>query len=135
MWFALALTETGDVYAWGYNYYGQIGDGTNTNRLSPTLISSLSDIIEIGTGRSHSMALKSDGALYVWGNNDYGQLGDGTTTDSSVPAQSLQSIVIPELGGGEDEDDTYLTTDSDGDGIPDYFEEYLGMDPESDDTE
>ena len=86
----LALTTSGRVYAWGYNVVGQLGDGTTTNRNTPTLISftglqSGETIQNVVAGAIHSLALTTSGRLYAWGNNNHGQLGDGMTTSRNTP--------------------------------------------------
>jgi alpha-tubulin suppressor-like RCC1 family protein len=86
---SLALKNDGTVWAWGLNNYGQLGDGTTTNKLSPVQVSGLTGIIDIQAGWYHSLALKNDGTVWAWGWNDYGQLGDGTTTTITTPVQVL----------------------------------------------
>jgi len=73
-----------DLYAWGDNTYGQLGDGTGTNKNLPVLIGT--GYTAIATGAYHSLALKGD-ALFVWGVNYTGQLGDGTIIDRVTPVQ------------------------------------------------
>ena len=88
-----ALDKEGKIYAWGYNYSGQLGDGTTTNRSTPICISEISGnplknkkIVKISGGLySNAVALDEEGKVYTWGDNYYGQLGDGTTTNSSTP--------------------------------------------------
>ncbi len=84
---SFALTSTGAVYAWGYNSSGQLGDGTTTNRSTPTLVTALSGqtVTAVAGGDSHSLALTSTGAVYALGDNWAGQLGDGTTTSRTTP--------------------------------------------------
>ncbi|BDA78260.1 hypothetical protein LPTSP3_g11900 [Leptospira kobayashii] len=76
-----ALTSTGDVYVWGRNQYGNLGDGvigTATAVTSaPKKITSISGIKQIANGRDHILALKSDGKVYSWGLGASGQLGTG----------------------------------------------------------
>ncbi len=92
---SLALTSDGKLWAWGYNYDGEFGNGTTTNSTTPVQVSSLTGITTISAGCYHSLALTSDGKLWAWGGNLYGQLGNGTTTRSTTPVQvsSLTSAV------------------------------------------
>ena len=82
---SLALTQTGQVYAWGANGSGQLGDDTSTGKTSPQLVPNLTDVIAISAGSSTSYAVKSDGTVMAWGYNGSGQLGDGTNTSRAVP--------------------------------------------------
>ena len=82
---SLALTESGEVWAWGNNWYGQLGDGTTTDRYTPVLVEGLGDVVSIAAGYGHSLAFTESGEVWAWGDNGYGQLGDGTTTDRSIP--------------------------------------------------
>ncbi|MBK7383775.1 MAG: RCC1 repeat- and reductase domain-containing protein [Flavobacteriales bacterium] len=98
---SIALTNDGFVWAWGNNFYGQLGNGTNTNSNVPVLIGSIENITAIAAGRSCFFALKSDGTVWAWGNNIYGTLGDGTTVDRNVPVQVagfLTSSLSPVAG-------------------------------------
>jgi alpha-tubulin suppressor-like RCC1 family protein len=75
----------GGAWAWGQNVYGQLGDGTTTQRNAPVRVGGLSSgVQDIEGGFYHSLALKIDGTgettVWVWGRNDFGQLGVGTTT-------------------------------------------------------
>ncbi len=97
------LKSDGTIWAWGYNAYGQLGDGTTASRSTPVQVMAnsttpLADIIAIAGGSSHSIALKSDGTVWSWGYNDYGQLGDGTTSNHSNPVQVMIDSVTPLTG-------------------------------------
>ena len=78
-----ATTATGDVLCWGWNKWGQLGDGTTTDRLVPVTVSGVSNVVALAAGELHTCALTADGADLCWGANGGGQVGDGT--QSSVP--------------------------------------------------
>lgn len=74
---SIALRSDGTVWACGNNNYGQLGNGTRTDSLTPVQVSGLSDITAIACGGWHSIALKEDGTVWAWGYSFYGQLGIG----------------------------------------------------------
>jgi alpha-tubulin suppressor-like RCC1 family protein len=83
----VALSSTGDAYAWGNNAYGQLGDGTVTQRLTPVLVSMPAGVTftSISAGDWYTVAVTSTGAAYGWGDNTWGKLGDGTTSNHNAP--------------------------------------------------
>jgi alpha-tubulin suppressor-like RCC1 family protein len=106
----LALKSDGTVWAWGSNQRGQLGDGSETDRLTPVQVSNtdgsdmLSNVSLIACGGNHSLALTTDGTLLAWGYGTQGQRGDGTNTLSGtrpVPvASSGLSDVVAIAGAG-----------------------------------
>ncbi|MBN8459853.1 MAG: cadherin-like beta sandwich domain-containing protein [Verrucomicrobia bacterium] len=87
---SLALCSDGEIAAWGYNFAGQVGDGTTTNRSRPVLVDRSGvlagrRVMSIATGSAHCLALCGDGSVVAWGNNDNGELGDGSMIDRSSP--------------------------------------------------
>ncbi|MGA2352439.1 MAG: InlB B-repeat-containing protein [Terracidiphilus sp.] len=93
----LALKSDGTVWAWGYNKYNQLGDGTTTSRLAPVQVSGLSGIVSLGSRAYHSLAIKSDGTVWAWGTNRCGELGNGVADsnyDNFVPNQ-VQGLSNP----------------------------------------
>ncbi len=73
-----ALRSDHTVWCWGYNFYGQLGDGTTTNRSVPTQVSGLTDAAAISVGQFTTCALRTGGAVSCWGQNNQGQVGNGT---------------------------------------------------------
>lgn len=98
----LALKSDGTVWSWGWNDFGQLGDGTSITRHTPIQVKGmggtgyLTDIVAIRTNNYHSVALKSDGTVWAWGNNNFGQLGNGTSASYYIPVQ-----VRGRFGNGE----------------------------------
>lgn len=90
---AIVRTTSGDLYATGYNGYGQLGLGDTTNRSSFTKISSLANIAgftSFGGGcYGPIVAWSTTGVVYTWGYNGAGAIGDGSTTNRSTPWQVL----------------------------------------------
>jgi alpha-tubulin suppressor-like RCC1 family protein len=87
----LALDSDGNVWSWGFNSDGQLGDGTTTNRSTPARVKGengvglLENVTAISAMGYFSVALDDNGNVWAWGSG--GQLGDGTTTDRSTPVQ------------------------------------------------
>lgn len=76
-----------NVWGWGFNGNGRIGDGTTDTRHSPVNLPNAADIVAVSAGVAHSIALGSDGSVWTWGRNDEGQLGDGTLTARLEPVR------------------------------------------------
>jgi alpha-tubulin suppressor-like RCC1 family protein len=81
------LMQAGGARCWGYNYYGQLGNGTTSIPLDePVNVSVLTDgLSAIGAGQRHTCTLLQAGGVRCWGANDFGQLGNGSTTPSIKP--------------------------------------------------
>jgi alpha-tubulin suppressor-like RCC1 family protein len=101
--FSLALTDTGILYAWGTNYFGEIGDGTyGSPRSSPvTVIGGITNWSQISAGQNHNLALTDAGVLYAWGANFSGRLGDDTVITRSSPVTVVGGITNwTQISGG-----------------------------------
>jgi alpha-tubulin suppressor-like RCC1 family protein len=97
-----AVAADGDVYCWGANNSGQLGDGTNTNRSTPTLVNTgalRGSVIAVGAGVNHTCALTVSGAVFCWGQNSQGQLGIGSTTSTQTPATVTLSSALGVASG------------------------------------
>lgn len=102
-----AIGQSGALYCWGRNDYGQIGDGTTTNRPSPVQISMGSGVtvskIALSISYNYACAI-TNVDVRCWGQNDNGELGNGTQTASSVPTivTGLQGNTFTDITtGGE----------------------------------
>jgi alpha-tubulin suppressor-like RCC1 family protein len=93
----LALLNNETVVAWGNNYNGQLGDGTNTGpqkcdgkacSTTPIAVSGLTNVAAIAAGYTHSLALSDNGTVWAWGSSGDGQLGNGTTGEADAPVEA-----------------------------------------------
>jgi alpha-tubulin suppressor-like RCC1 family protein len=84
---SLGITITGQLYAWGSNTFGQLGDITVVSKSSPILVSgpATTSWSSISGGTGHSLGITTTGQLYAWGQNGFGQLGDITIVNKSSP--------------------------------------------------
>ena len=96
------LTEAGDVYCWGLNTDGQLGDGSTTGASTPVKVGGLSAMTQVDAGYAHTCARSEGGQVWCWGRNDAGQLGDGTSTSRSSPVlvTGLTAATQISAGGG-----------------------------------
>jgi len=109
----LALCSDGTLVTWGYNWYGQLGNGTTGNSNVPVAVTIAGTALQgrtvaaIAGGYWHSAALCSDGTLAAWGYNIAGQLGDGTTVNRHTPmavittGTVLQGRTVAAIAGGD----------------------------------
>ena len=83
----MLFRSDGDVYCWGENWYGRLGVGDTTDRLSPVQVTGGHKFTSIAAGRHHTCGLKADGTAFCWGQGKYGQLGVGVgdVTDRTSP--------------------------------------------------
>ncbi|MBZ5734914.1 hypothetical protein K8Z61_10440 [Nocardioides sp. TRM66260-LWL] len=109
---SLALASDGTLHAWGYNFLGQLGDGSTSDRTTAVRVATAGASLDgktvtaIAAGNIHSLALATDGSLHAWGSNGAGRLGDGTTTNRSTPTlvnvsgTALESKTVTAIAAG-----------------------------------
>eukprot|EP00900_Chrysochromulina_parva_P021478 jgi/Chrpa1/3964/Chrysochromulina_OHIO_Genome00012863-RA len=105
------LTNSALLKCWGRNGYGQLGDGTTTDRATPTTINVGGAVGLLALGGSHTCAYLTSGALLkCWGRNGYGQLCDGTTTQCLTPITINVGGAVGLLALGGSHTCAYLTS-------------------------
>ena len=83
------LGQNNVVECWGYNNYGELGDGSLNDSAVPVFTSGLVEPVSLSAGLYHTCALLSHGEVACWGANGLGRLGDGTTQDRALPVMAL----------------------------------------------
>ncbi len=96
---AFIITQDGTLWACGANSNGQLGDGTDTDRVTPKQI--LSNVSQVGSGARHTIILRADGTAYGCGDNSLGQLGGlpGTNILSPTPIPGMTGVAAASAGG------------------------------------
>jgi len=92
-WHSMALLDTGELFAFGYNRFGQLGVDDTDNRARPTQVAALSGkrVVSVVCGSSFTVATTDSGLVYSWGCNNNGQLGLGMLNDQHTP-QTVMSL-------------------------------------------
>ena len=95
--------ENGDLFSWGRNDDGQLGDGTYDDQWLPVSVTPdfPDKVVAVAGGVGHTLALLADGTVWAWGRDNYGQLGNGDAGNSPVPTQvsGLPPITAISAGG------------------------------------
>lgn len=101
-----SLDTNGNIKCWGYNEYGQLGDGTTVNRTSPVTVlaaaggPALANVTGIAAGGYHTCAITTTTGVKCWGENVFGQLGDGTTADRLTPVDVVGLTGVVAIAAG-----------------------------------
>lgn len=93
------VASEGDAYCWGWNGFGQLGNGSQVSSPLPVAVDTSGElagraVTKVFAGVIHSCALTSDARLWCWGGNENGQLGDDTFTDSTRPVAVVMAGVL-----------------------------------------
>ncbi len=89
-----AVSQQHEVWCWGDNTFGQLGDGTSLDSLVPRKVMNVSDIRHVYAGKEHTCAVSHTGGLFCWGRNDDGQLGLGNLNVQRTPQPVALSDVL-----------------------------------------
>ncbi|OZG49232.1 InlB B-repeat-containing protein [Bombiscardovia coagulans] len=96
---SIAMGSDGEVYTWGRNDAGMLGDGTDIDRETAVIVpkpAGVNRFKQISAGGWHSLAIDDHGDTWAWGENEYGQLGDGITTPPPVYGEfEPKKVVVP----------------------------------------
>ena len=96
----IAIDENGNLWAWGANTYGQLGNGTTIDSALPVQISDGTVFKEVSAGVQFSVALDQEGNIWTWGYNEDGQLGNGTNNNSTTPKKLTTSVKFKTISAG-----------------------------------
>lgn len=89
----VAVTDTGSLYAWGFNSSGQLGTGNRTNQSSPVSVTGgITNWSQISAGNYHTAAVTSSGIAYTWGSGSFGRLGTNDIISRSSPVTVVGGI-------------------------------------------
>lgn len=106
---ACGVTTADELFCWGNNDKGQLGDGTTVDRSTPVAVDvsglPTTTFDEVSAGDHHTCAVTTADEVYCWGRNRDGALGDGTTTDRSTPVavdvSELSTPTFQEVSAGD----------------------------------
>ncbi len=93
-----ARMDGGKLVCWGWNFYGQLGEGSTANRNHPVDVDGLNGkVTVVAGGGGHTCAIVESGDVFCWGLNANGQLGNQATVDSSIPVKVVGLSVLIEV--------------------------------------
>jgi alpha-tubulin suppressor-like RCC1 family protein len=87
---SIGIDKNGQVWSWGSNVYGEIGDNTTTSKCTPvSILGNKKTFCQITGAYNHTLGIDKNGQIWSWGRNDYGQLGDNTKISKCTPVSIL----------------------------------------------
>lgn len=84
---ACGLGSDGGIYCWGFNFYGNLGDGTVVPHARPMQVGSATDWIDVEAGYYTVCGIRADHSMWCWGRGNFGQLGDGRGVSEYSPTK------------------------------------------------
>jgi len=96
------VTPPGTAYCWGDNDDGQLGDGTRTQRMTPTPVAGGLMFKSFAVGTVHTCGVTIDGTAYCWGFSSAGAFGDGFTGSRPMPAIAAPGMTFDTIVAGQD---------------------------------
>lgn len=97
---SFAITTDGSLCGWGRNNYGQLGDGTTTDRNLPVYIKPDTKFVAVSAHQWHTVAIDADGNLWAWGYNANGRIGDGTNAQRNKPVRISSGTIFIDIAVG-----------------------------------
>lgn len=94
------LLDSGDVWCWGLNNFGQLGRGSINDSHVPAMVPDLGAVKRIASGNAHTCALSEQGEVSCWGFNGGGQLGDRSTSMRSKPVPMVGGLDVKDIATG-----------------------------------
>lgn len=85
--FSCSILADATSWCWGRNDLGQLGDGTNQDRVYPSQVLGVVGIVEISAGSGHACAVTDQGQLWCWGDNAEGQLSSSSQLHTNLPTR------------------------------------------------
>ena len=99
---SLVVTASGQLYAFGENFFGELGSsansGTGTPNPTPTLVrlpGEVGPVTQVAAAGDHSLAVTASGQLYAFGQNDFGQLGSSANSGTGTPNPTPTLVTLP----------------------------------------
>jgi hypothetical protein len=98
---SFGVQANGNLWAWGYNNYGELGQNNRTNYSSPVLVIGGMSFVSVATGDQHVLGLCGDGSVWAWGGGFYGELGTNVAAVSySSPVLVVGGFSFVEIAAG-----------------------------------
>jgi alpha-tubulin suppressor-like RCC1 family protein len=94
------VTTGGVGYCWGLNYWGQLGDGTTTDRTTPVAVAGGLSFAALSAGWGTTCGVTTAGVAYCWGDNSSGGLGNGGTSDRLTPTAVVGGLSFASVSAG-----------------------------------